>query len=456
MAIPMALKQVLETVSSASQPESLSLQDGYHEDRRIMSLLEDDRGRLQVIFQADQMLDVDRLNKVLGRNLRALDRNNMAQLLSRLHLQTVPAIPRLTGWDTVIDTAVDLNMPALLEDGSRGNLVRLEPDVYQQLIGSTSSLNVAVPLSRIPVNENDTHLDDEQFRLAIKRFTQLRIKQRLEDTLELPPLPETAQRIIHLRVNPNAEVGDLSDIVESDPSLAAQVVSWASSSFYAAPSPVRSVHDAIMRVLGFELVMNLAMGLALGRTLQQPKDSPDGFLDYWQQAIWMAQGAALINTLMPRGQRPAFGLSYLAGLLHNFGYLVLAHVFPPHFSLICRYVEANRHLDTRFVEQYLIGITREQIGSQLMDVWAMPEEVVIALRQQKNPDYDGPHAPYAHLLWLARHLLTERGVALGPRTMLPEGFMEKLGLRPDEVNEEFDRLVGNSADIATMADMMSS
>ena len=42
---------------------------------------------------------------------------------------------------------------------------------------------------------------------------------------------------------------DLADVVETDPSLAAQVVSWAASPYYAAPGKIRSVEDAIGRVL---------------------------------------------------------------------------------------------------------------------------------------------------------------------------------------------------------------
>ena len=52
---------------------------------------------------------------------------------------------------------------------------------------------------------------------------------------------------------------------------AAQVVSWAASPYYAAPGKIKSVHDAIVRVLGFDLVLNLALGLALGRSLSLPK-----------------------------------------------------------------------------------------------------------------------------------------------------------------------------------------
>ena len=453
MTVPASLQQILGkqvppiTPVPGDDPNSSA-------EHRLMVPLIDDRGKLQVILPASHLLDIDRLNQSLNRQFRAFPRRELQQLLTRLKMTRLPAVPPLTGYDTVVDQGMDNGRPVLIDAGADDRQLLIGAADFQRLCAGAQRLSVAVPLSRIPVNDKDPELDREQFRLAIQRFTKLRISQRLEDTLELPPLPETAQRIIHLRVNPNAEVGDLTDIVESDPSLAAQVVSWASSSFYAAPGRVQSVYDAIMRVLGFDLVMNLAMGLALGRTLQQPKDAPEGFLDYWHQAIWMAQSAGIITGLMPRGSRPSFGLAYLSGLLHNFGYLVLAHVFPPHFSLICRYTEANAHLDTRYVEQHLIGVTREQIGSQLMDIWAMPEEVVLALRHQKNPDYRGPCEAYAHVLWLARHLLAERGVPVGPRTTLPEGFLEHLGLNAGELAQEFDELVANSGDIAAMAGMM--
>ena len=97
-----------------------------------------------------------------------------------------------------------------------------------------------------------------------------RIQQRLEATIEIPPLAETAQKIIKLRVDPNATIDDITGVVETDPALAAQVVSWAASPYYASPGKIRSVEDAIVRVLGFDLVINLALGLALGKTLSLP------------------------------------------------------------------------------------------------------------------------------------------------------------------------------------------
>ncbi len=455
MELPASVRQALGGVAPELALQA-SAPDG-SDDLLRMVLLEDDQGQLQVICRRQALLDLTTLNKQLSRDLRLLSRKHQARLRERLGLGgELPALPALTGWPTIVDAGVDSLTTVALALTDQDAPWQLPAEDFQRLTADARRLPFAVSLGSIRVNLSRPEEDREQLHSAIKRFTGLRIQQRLDDTLELPPLPETAQRIIHLRVNPNAVMGDLVDVVESDPSLAAQVVSWASSSFYAAAGQVRSVHDAVSRVLGFDLVMNLAMGLALGRALKQPSDQPEGYLGYWQQAIWQAQSAGILASMMRRGERPAFGLAYLAGLLHNFGYLVLAQVFPPHFKLACRCWEVNPHLDTSVVEHYLLGVTREQIGAQLMSNWGMPEEIVVALRQQKNPDFQGEHQVYAQLLWLGRQLLIARGIPLGAAEDVPDSLYQGLGLDRAKVEEQFDDLVANRDGIMAMAGMMAS
>src|SRR5690606_21803229 len=201
---------------------------------------------------------------------------------------------------------------------------------FQQILEDAIICDISLPLAPLEADDQNTS-DIDQILTAVRNFTQLRIKQRLEETLELPPLSDTAQRIIKLRVDPDADISDLAQIVETDPSLAAQVVSWAASPYYSAPGKIKSIHDAIVRVLGFDMVLNLALGLALGKTMSIPKNGPHGALPYWQQAVYMAATIEGLVTAIPRDQRPSFGMAYLCGLLHNFGYLILAEVFPPHF-----------------------------------------------------------------------------------------------------------------------------
>ncbi|MBS8242030.1 HDOD domain-containing protein [Marinobacter lipolyticus] len=453
MELPVAVRQALG--ESAGEVSLRDVSQARTDQLLRMVLLSDEQGNLQAICRQDDLLDINALNQQLGRDLQVMKRRDQLRVRERAGLAELPALPSLTGWPCVVDERVDRLSTVALALGAQ-NLAMVMPCAdFLALTASAQRAAFAVAPETIAVNLDRPDRDRDQLHSAIKKFTGLRIQQRLEDTLELPPLPETAQRIIHLRVNPNAVMGDLVDIVESDPSLAAQVVSWASSSFYAAAGQVRSVHDAVSRVLGFDLVMNLAMGLALGRALKQPQDHPEGYVDYWQQAIWQAQSAGILASMMPRGQRPAFGLAYLAGLLHNFGYLVLAQVFPPHFKLVCRSLEVNPAMDSSPIEHYLLGVTREQIAAELMQNWGMPDEVTLAIRYQKNPDYDGTHADYAKLLWLGRQLLANRGIAIGAGEPVAPEFYTSLGLDQARVEEQFDELVSNKAGIMAMAGMMT-
>ncbi|WP_077530354.1 HDOD domain-containing protein [Vreelandella utahensis] len=455
MTTPRHLETFFRTEEGGLAPESLSSRDSAGEPRIRTAVLADALGRVQAFFREDSLLDIDRLNQALARELRGLPLRDMGRLRQKYQVRQIPPLPAMTHFETAVDNRVAELQQARFYSGQGEEDLSLGMDDYRRLLESVRWLAISRPLTDIAVNYLSPEQDETQLRQALHSFTGLRIKQRLDDTLEIPPLPETAQKILHLRMKPNAEIGDLADIVENDPSLAAQVVSWASSSFYASHTPVNSIYDAIQRVLGFDLVMNLAMGLSLGRTLKQPTDQPEGFIGYWTQAIWMAQAVSVIISCMPRRERPTFGLTYLAGLLHNFGYLVLAHVFPPHFSLICRYTEVNTHVPHELVEHHLIGITREQIGGVLMDLWNMPEEVVAAIRHQKNPKYAGEHSAYANALYLARALLVERGVRLGPELAVPDALYERLNLAPGRVAEEMDILVENSDSVASMAGMLS-
>ncbi len=453
MELPVVVRQALG--DSAAGVSLRDVSQARDDELLRMVLLSDEQGNLQAICRQGDMLDINALNKELGRDLKVMKRREQVRVRERSGLTELPALPSLTGWPTVVDTRVDEQAHVALVLGEQNLCMVVSGDEFKAITAAAERREFSVTPDTISVNLDSPERDRDQLHSAIRRFTTLRIQQRLEDTLELPPLPETAQRIIHLRVNPNAVMGDLVDVVESDPSLAAQVVSWASSSFYAAAGQVRSVHDAVSRILGFDLVMNLAMGLSLGRALKQPQDHPEGYVDYWQQAIWQAQSAGILASMMPRGERPVFGLAYLSGLLHNFGYLVLAQVFPPHFKLVCRALEANPHMDSSLIEHYLLGVTREQIAAELMQNWGMPDEVCLAIRNQKNPGYEGPNAAYGKLLWLGRQLLTRRGVALGAGEEVTAEFYQSLGLDPQKVEDQFDELVHNKDSIMAMAGMMN-
>jgi HD-like signal output (HDOD) protein len=296
--------------------------------------------------------------------------------------------------------------------------------------------------------------DRDEINSAVTKFTALRIRQRLEETLEVPPLPDTAQAIIRLRVDPDANIEKLSHIVERDPSLAAQVVSWASSSYYSAPGSIKSVQDAIVRVLGYDLVMNLALGLSLGKTLELPSNEDEGAAPYWSQAVYVAACVGALVSAIPREFRPGFGLSYLSGLLHNFGYLILAHSFKPHFEQTNEMIALNRHVEHQHVEKLVLGITRDQIASSLMHSWNMPGEVTMGIRYQSDPHYLGANSDQAHLIYLANHLLQEYGLLPKMNHRFDKTVYEHLNLKVDDIEPLMEQLRESKQELDMIANAL--
>ncbi|TDV52742.1 HD-like signal output (HDOD) protein [Pseudomonas graminis] len=405
-------------------------------DQKVQAILVDDSvGALFILFPQNQLLDLNRITELTGRKLKAVPKESLELMLQKHKLGTLPGLPSLTSSPCLYEERILSGATVLIDSGEPGLLLEISSEDFRTLLTKASAARFGEPVTSVTPNLTRPDDDREEITKAVQNFTARRIQQRLESTVEIPPLADTAQKIIKLRVDPDATIDDITGVVETDPALAAQVVSWAASPYYGSAGKIRSVEDAIVRVLGFDLVINLALGLALGKTLALPKDHPQQATPYWQQSIYTAAIIEGLTRAMPRAERPESGLTYLAGLLHNFGYLLLAHVFPPHFSLICRQIEVNPHLHHSYVEQHLLGITREQIGSWLMRNWDMPEELVIALRFQHDPHYAGEHHKYANLVCLAVRLLRKEGIGSGPLEGIPDELLERLKLSREKAQD---------------------
>ncbi len=452
--IPVIVRQHLaqQSIPHALGPNKVSL------ERAEVCLLEDEQGLVQVFTSSKSVVEIDKINALMGRDLVPLSTKKILALKQRLNVETLPAFDDLIQADTIIDEQLYNTKRIFVHSGNSEHLMALQEASAMKRKDETIIADVSVPL---PLENIDYELslfdhDRTEINNAVTKFTALRIRQRLEETLEVPPLPETAQAIIRLRVDPDANIEKLSQIVERDPSLAAQVVSWASSSYYSAPGSIKSVQDAIVRVLGYDLVMNLALGLSLGKALELPEETDEGGVSYWRHAVYSAACVGSLVSVIPREFRPGFGLSYLSGLLHNFGYLILAHAFKPHFAKTNAMINLNRHIGHQHIEKHVLGITRDQIASNLMHSWNMPGEITMGIRYQSDPLYLGANSDQAHLIYLADHLLQEHNLIPKLNHSFDKTIYEHLNIKSEEVESLMTQLADNKQELDLIASSLTT
>lgn len=285
------------------------------------------------------------------------------------------------------------------------------------------------------------------------------VARRIEQVYELPPMPELGRRILELQSDPRADARQLAKVVQLDPSLAAQVIRFASSSYYGYRGQVTTIHDAITRVLGFDMVMHLALGLSAGRSFRIPDEGPLGLTCFWKQAVGSAVLVQKLGAVMPESMRPPPGLCYLSGLLHDFGILLLGHLFPPEFQLLNKLAQANPGRSVADLECSLLGMGQARdvlamgharIGAWLMEVWRMPPPIRVALLEHHNPDYHGEHDLLVHLIQLGDFLLQHES-SRPELEDIPDSCLSKLQLLPEQVLEVFDLTIEGRAELVALS-----
>jgi HD-like signal output (HDOD) protein len=366
----------------------------------------------------------------------------------------------------VVDDSLAEPERVCFEPGVRGLLVEVSSDDFQFLLGAARRAAFARPLppGGHPMPDLTLAVRPE-VRQLLQGATAEAVQERLSRQYRLPTMPGTAVQMLALAANPNVKVSDLAGVIRLDPSLAAQVVRYARSPFFAYRGKVESIEDAITRVLGLDMVLNLAVGIAVGKSLRIPRGGPLGIEAFWRHSVYAAALAQGLSKGVPRrlGARP--GMAYLTGLLHNLGFLLLGHLFQPEFYLLNKLVLNNPDVPVTALEDELFGMDfghqesplgHARLGGWLMQRWQMPPEVVVTVREHHHADYAGEHAVYVRLVQVANHLLKRAGLGDAPDPLLSLPLLHSLELSEAQVLATFESVSEAGGGLDVMAQQLAA
>lgn len=414
-------------------------------------VLIDGRGLLMVVLPTDHVLDFEAITRKLGRILEPVPAERLATIFDDCEPGSCPPLGEAYGLDVLVDDGFPGDQPVAFEPGSHDCLVQVSATDFQGLLEHAQRGRFSRPVGDLRQFSDDQHSSPRALHEAVEQFTPARLRQGIEEFHDLPPLPATAQQILELAADPNADARRLAVIVEQDAPLAAQILRYANSAMYGYAGGVKDLQTAIARVLGFDFVMNLALGLSIGRSLKIPADGPLGLEAFWNHSVYAARLVEKIALELPADLRPSRGGAYLAGLLQNLGTLALGHTFQPEFFLLNRFVLANPHLPICELERHVLGVTHNQIGAWLMEAWGMPAELVLAVREHHNDQYLGEHTVYPNIVLLANRLLRRQGIGAAGSLELPASILAGLGLteeRLEAITEELLEIHGELDELA--------
>lgn len=363
------------------------------------TLLIDLEGAIMVVHPFDTALDLDSVQQLTGRRLQPLTARQADRLFSDCDPGFHPAIGGAYDVPVLVEEGVTELPRAVVSSGMDNNLLALDGRNLRLALAGARQGQVVIK----------GQAANERNALTLEE-----VAEKLQKLYRLPPMPALALRILRLTANPEATARELAEMIEFDPSLTAQIMRYARSALFNYPGQIQSVQEAVTRVLGFDRVAHVALGIASVRAFDVPREGALGMDQFWRHSLYNA----FLCQKMAEKCGADKGLAYLCGLLHNFGLLLIGHLFPNEFEELNSLREANQEVSMRSLEQQVFGggeqdmlaVGHGAIGGILHRLWQLPDAVVKAAGVHQQLDYHGDHELYVVMVQLANALLKEQGI----------------------------------------------
>lgn len=268
-----------------------------------------------------------------------------------------------------------------------------------------------------------------------------------KNTLEVPMLPKVAGNVVRLTQDPDSEAADLSKLIQSDQSLAGNVMRVANSATYSPNNSMVSLQQAIAR-LGMKLIAEIALSASVNTRLF----NTPGFEAHIAYELKYSLAAGLWAKEVARACRKNVEAAFLAGLLHDIGRPVV-------IQSVLEIIEDMKLQATKDEILLLEKNFQQQVGLRVVERWEMPSSVCHSVKYFHN--YSEPHSAQMQTMivvagaLVAGHLMfeeqdAEKSIPLD--SLKQHSVFGDLNLYPDQVDE----LLQQADKVNSTVEVMSS
>lgn len=209
------------------------------------------------------------------------------------------------------------------------------------------------------------------------------LKQAISRMDSLPSLPTLYAQIMAEVQSTDASIQGVGKIIAQDVGMTTKVLQLVNSSFFGL---VRHIADPVhaVNLLGLDTIKALVLTVEVFSTFKND-DLPLTFVEgLWHHSLFCGELAKRIARQedVPKN---TVDDSYMAGLLHDVGKLVLATNLPGEYRQVLARME-EQEASSADVESGIFGATHAEVGAYLLGLWGLPESIVEAVLYHHFPE----------------------------------------------------------------------
>ncbi len=240
------------------------------------------------------------------------------------------------------------------------------------------------------------------------------IALRVEQLVSIPSIEAILQPLVSYLQQPleNLDLQRVVDLISHDNSLAAQCLHMANSPLFGRWQTITTTRGAVI-ALGLRRMRDIAVSCCVLKLM------PGGWDDHNPVVFWEH---SLACALVSRRIAKRIGMkdpeqAYLAGLLHDLGFVVNMQVAPTEFAEAIS-VAGSTGCAIEEAEDRLIGVSHCDTGKMLSDQWRLAPCVTDAIRYHHRFSQLSDYLPVVALTNISDRLCRMHGLGYGFRENL--------------------------------------
>ncbi|WP_286263276.1 HDOD domain-containing protein [Thalassotalea atypica] len=186
-------------------------------------------------------------------------------------------------------------------------------------------------------------------------------------------LPDACFKVKELMEDEASTIDDFANVIRADPSMTSLLLKIANSAIYNFSGEISTISRAIT-IIGTQAIYNMMLVDVAASAFKHFSNQAIDLKRFWRMSVFC--GLACKNLGITAGIRDIERL-FVAGLLQNFGELLVAKI-EPELAKQCENYDAN-NLPWQLQKQVL-GFTYTDVSAELLKIWQIPEKIILPIR----------------------------------------------------------------------------
>ncbi len=242
-------------------------------------------------------------------------------------------------------------------------------------------------------------------------------------------LPDACFKVRALMDKDESTIADFANVISVDPSMTSRLLQIANSAIYSFPGEISTISRAIT-IIGTQSIYNMMLVDVAASAFKHFSNQAIDLKRFWRMSIF--SGLAAKNLAIKANIRDIERL-FVAGLLQNFGELLVAKISPEVAKQCEAYSQEN--LPWALQQQHL-GYTYTDISAELLSIWQIPEKIILPIRHYNQAQSIQINKDVKVLYLASRLALVDSHPELfSYDETVDESLCKNLGISSDDLNE---------------------